>query len=70
MKLKIVKIENSNERLPIIVDGDGIPNDHLNTFIIQELRGQADATVKSNAYSLMHIARFADKVSISIQDEM
>jgi len=70
VKLKIVKIENLNERLPIIVDDDGIPNDHLNTFIIQELRGQADATVKSNAYSLMHIARFADKVSISIQDEM
>ncbi|MEZ9026854.1 tyrosine-type recombinase/integrase [Vibrio cyclitrophicus] len=70
MRVVRVALDNSNERVSIIVDDDDCPIDDLNYYIITELRGKADNTLRNAVYALLHIHRFALKKDISLLDEM
>lgn len=71
MKVRTLKIDDTNERIPLIYDENDHPVDHLNYYIVNNLRGCADNTLKNSAYALVHIERFVEVGLIfSLQDEM
>ncbi|MGO2162089.1 MAG: tyrosine-type recombinase/integrase [Vibrio toranzoniae] len=70
MRVSKVALDDSNERVSIIVDECDCPVDDLNYYIITELRGRADNTLRNAVYALLHIHRFSLKKDISLLDEM
>lgn len=70
MKRRFVKLDSANERIPIIVDNDGLPIDRLNEYVLHELRGGADGTTEIEVTKLLHIEKWASALGLNLADEM
>lgn len=70
MKIREAKVTGQNERIAIVVDNDGFPIDRINFFVMEELRGYADSTVRQRSRIVMHIETWATECGISLEQEM